>query len=1088
MRTLRLSVMLMLIINMSYLGVFFVAPTPVEAAAIQYTLQGQKVNLSFVSGNICNNSDDCYAEGDSVPVKLTIKNLEAGSSYSVGVAHDYKNGSGVIGYDRFESPDSWNASADTLSFSNIITSGNQSKIEYTLNFKALSDDVELKWLAVLGDNASDYGNGATLHFNLTSGVGGKNIGNKDVAINPKNLDSQEEPVEPVEPVEPDEPAEIVCTLNGSNFDYIIDLNNTRLLSNSSLSNSRTLPYDVSFLDDGEYSVTLQAHDGYSGRSGVSQDHEQYKLVFFDENGLPVATSSPHADLADNVDHTTMTQEVNTNLYISGASTVKGVHAYYHNSTTGAEGPNSLNAVCFGLKKISSPEPSCGDGIVQDLEQCDGNDFSTGYEDGFTCNNECKVEVVTPQCELDDTDYDYVIDLGDVRLFSDGSSGNASSTPGYNVSSVVDGQYSVTVQAFDGYFDRYKTNQKNEQYKLVFFDENGAPVATSSPHADLDDGVNFASTTQQVNTALQLTGVKTVKGVHAYYHNDNTGAEGPNSLNAVCFGLKKSVDSGPTCGDGVINQALEQCDSNSFPDGYGHGFTCSSTCQIEEVIPVCSLEADDYDYVFNFDENILFATYLSGSMTNVVSQVIPEGDYSVTLEAYDGYYDRYKTNQLQEQYQLVFFDENGTPVATSSPHADLADGVNYATTTEKVNTDLHISGATSVRGVHAFYGQTGLNANSVRAVCAGIKKNGSQEEATYSWVTAENYGACSVTCGGGIQTKPITCINTQTQEVVPDTNCDVLTKPAVQSQACNTQSCGGGGGGTGTVGGGGGGSGGGGGGGFIPFSITNPQITMQCASNGKVDVTLSWLTTYAADSRAVYDTISRAGSSLGSAPNYGYASSTVLTGTQVTGHSVVINNLEPNTYYYFRPISKYNFSEIVGEEKPLTQTLSCAPGTNQVIVLGEEGAPVLTLTNKALTPVVNAGAKGVEYEIVVTNTGDLTSFNTILKNVLPNDFTYSDFGGDEWTWALGDLNPGENKKVVVKVDIASSVLANHYISDASVRSDNHDNVTAPASIEVRRVIVLAETGFNMIEFLALLSLLTAFAGTSLFLRRKAFVKA
>lgn len=352
--------------------------------------------------------------------------------------------------------------------------------------------------------------------------------------------------------------------------------------------------------------------------------------------------------------------------------------------------------------------------------------------------------------------------------------------------------------------------------------------------------------------------------------------------------------------------------------------------------------------------------------------------------------------------------------------------------------------------------------------------------SYDWeLTA--WTECSVACGGGTQTREFVCIKTTdgVEAEVDDEECAETAQPEESlQQACNTQAC--------SSGGGGGGSGGGGG--YISFAITNPQVTMQCV-NGKVDMTLTWLTTYPADSRVVYDTTSKAGSSIGTAPNYGYAKSTALSGTQVTGHSVAINGLEPNTYYYFRPISNYNFSEVIGEEKPLTQTLSCAPGEdNQVIVLGEEGAPELVLTNKALSPVANPGAKGVEYEITVTNNGDLPSFNTVLTNVLPEGFTYTDFGGNEWTWALGDLNPGESKKVVVKVDIAPGVSVNNYVSNASVSSDNHDAVTAAANIEVKKVVVLAETGFSTVEFLTLLALLSAFAGTSLFLRKKVAVKA
>ena len=61
--------------------------------------------------------------------------------------------------------------------------------------------------------------------------------------------------------------------------------------------------------------------------------------------------------------------------------------------------------------------------------------------------------------------------------------------------------------------------------------------------------------------------------------------------------------------------------------------------------------------------------------------------------------------------------------------------------------------------------------------------------TYSW-SIGGWGTCSATCGGGTQTRTITCIRSGDNKISPDTFCTSQgagTKPPT-SQPCNTQSC------------------------------------------------------------------------------------------------------------------------------------------------------------------------------------------------------------------------------------------------------------------------------------------------------------
>ncbi len=88
---------------------------------------------------------------------------------------------------------------------------------------------------------------------------------------------------------------------------------------------------------------------------------------------------------------------------------------------------------------------------------------------------------------------------------------------------------------------------------------------------------------------------------------------------------------------------------------------------------------------------------------------------------------------------------------------------------------------------------------------------------------------------------------------------------------------------------------------VATSGTGPVISAISATNiAQTSVTIVWTTDVASDSRVIYDTASHP--TLGTAPNYGYVSSTVLDGAKVTSHSVNITGLSPSTKYYFRVIS------------------------------------------------------------------------------------------------------------------------------------------------------------------------------------------
>ena len=199
----------------------------------------------------------------------------------------------------------------------------------------------------------------------------------------------------------------------------------------------------------------------------------------------------------------------------------------------------------------------------------------------------------------------------------------------------------------------------------------------------------------------------------------------------------------------------------------------------------------------------------------------------------------------------------------------------------------------------------------------------------------------------------------------DNNCDGLTDDQ-DSEAC---------GGEVTITGGGGG----GGGGFTGLYIHTEHVL----ESDSVTATITWHTNKSATSRVVYDTVSHA-STLGVAPNYGYAFSTVEDATKVTFHTVVITGLTPGVTYYFRPISSAS-PEVWGVElslatqpsgdagtPPEEQTPPAPPSENPPAGptggTGEAGAQTGTVAG-ASTDESNGIVAGVEFEEgLAQNTG------------------------------------------------------------------------------------------------------------------------
>lgn len=281
----------------------------------------------------------------------------------------------------------------------------------------------------------------------------------------------------------------------------------------------------------------------------------------------------------------------------------------------------------------------------------------------------------------------------------------------------------------------------------------------------------------------------------------------------------------------------------------------------------------------------------------------------------------------------------------------------------------------------------------------------------------------------------------------------------------------------SIGGEEGGAGSSSGGGYIynDLIISNEGVTVNNET-----ATISWLTNKNATSRVIYDTVSHPDIS-GEAPSYyGYAFSNAEDSTKVTGHSMTILGLSPNTEYFFRPLSKAS-PEKYGKELSFTTTDS----EEKVIVLGEEGIPDLELKLNCEKNIVNPGDE-VVCKIEVNNNGSLAAYNVVLNDVLAEGLEFIESGRNK-TWKLGDIDAGVSSSVEYLVLVDENINRGTYSNIAHAHADNFEEIFSEASLDVEKVSVLGielpASGFSIKEFVFLLSTLFLLVFGFVFLKKK-----
>ncbi|MCK5061428.1 DUF11 domain-containing protein [Candidatus Parcubacteria bacterium] len=155
------------------------------------------------------------------------------------------------------------------------------------------------------------------------------------------------------------------------------------------------------------------------------------------------------------------------------------------------------------------------------------------------------------------------------------------------------------------------------------------------------------------------------------------------------------------------------------------------------------------------------------------------------------------------------------------------------------------------------------------------------------------------------------------------------------------------------------------------------------------------------------------------------------------------------------------------------------------VLGEEGAPVLVISKTADQEFVNIGDQ-VEYIITVTNNGNLTAFEVNLEDLLPEGLEFIDDESASMTWDLGDISPGVSKSATVIVKVTGDITIGKITNTATAAAANHPIVEDSVDVEVREIMVLAESGFDLKELMLMIGSIITLMAIALGLKRRLLV--
>lgn len=114
-------------------------------------------------------------------------------------------------------------------------------------------------------------------------------------------------------------------------------------------------------------------------------------------------------------------------------------------------------------------------------------------------------------------------------------------------------------------------------------------------------------------------------------------------------------------------------------------------------------------------------------------------------------------------------------------------------------------------------------------------------------------------------------------------------------------------------------------------------------------------------------------------------------------------------------------------------------------------PIMTLEKTQAESFTNAGGS-VTYSLTVENIGPVELTNVVLADVLPDGFSPQD---GTTRWQLGNIAAGSGKTLTFTANVARTVAPGEYVNVGKTVADNHGEVIAESTIEVRAGQVLGE---------------------------------